>query len=530
MAGKLRKALRKIGGGMKKVIRTVAKPFKKVMGFMGRLGWVGTLAMMIAMPYISGFWGTITEGISAGIGGAAADAATQEAMKLASQEAIKQATIEGVSQEAIKKAGVEASKAAAKKAATTVGEKIGSRFISETGKATGLFAKGPMAKALGYTLKSMQIGISGIGKVYSKLTDLVTAGVDFIAQPLMKEGMSFTDSMSTWVGDRFNEARSAMGMKTSKGWSPATTKTASVANPDEVDFTTTDSAVKTTTPKSKTDLKASSTVDAEILTDQSLEKADIGNLKDKTQDDYLKKERNLLDAESSITRQTSENMHLISDDGTIVDIYGNPVVDLTTVDESLLAMQKGEDDLGFFQKGWQNLKESAGETWRGKYEQQPIYVATGIDDDRIYLDFDGKPLPKGLKQTGVETIKTPGVQGYIRDPEKIVKKGAEYAMGEVEDYLDPQRLIQDKIDETIGLKKDQQVTIVQEYKPANTLIDMPEGYARLPDLPESNYLAIANHTRNINNGDYFASPYDYKVGEETKPYALPGYFGSSAVG
>jgi hypothetical protein len=56
---------------------------------------------------------------------------------------------------------------------------------------------------------------------------------------------------------------------------------------------------------------------------------------------------------------------------------------------------------------------------------------------------------------------------------------------------------------------------------------MPEGYARLPDLPESNYLAIANHTRNINNGDYFASPYDYK---ETKPYALPGYFGSSAVG
>ena len=118
-----------------------------------------------------------------------------------------------------------------------------------------------------------------------------------------------------------------------------------------------------------------------------------------------------------------------------------------------------------------------------------------------------------------------GIQGHIRDPEKIVKKGAEYAMGEVEDYLDPQRLIQDKIDETIGLKKDQQVTIVQEYKPANTLINMPEGYARLPDLPESNYLAIANHTRNINNGDYFASPYDYKVGEETKPYALPGYVG-----
>ena len=519
MAGPLRKAIRKIGGGMKKVIRTVAKPFKKVMGFMGRLGWVGTLAMMIAMPYISGFWGTITEGISAGIGGAAADAATQEAMKLASQEAIKQATIEGVSQEAIKKAGVEASKAAAKKAATTVGEKIGSRFISETGKATGLFAKGPMAKALGYTLKSMQIGISGIGKVYSRLTDLVTAGVDFIAQPLMKEGMSFTDSMSTWVGDRFNEARSAMGMKTSKGYVPGKGKTAAVADANKVDFTTTDSTVKTTIPKSKTDLKASSTVDAEILTEQSLEKADIGNLKDKTQDDYLKKERNLLDAESSITRQTSENMHLISDDGTIVDIYGNPVVDLTTVDESLLAMQKGEDDLGFFQKGWQNLKESAGETWRGKYEQQPIYAQN--PDGSYIVGEDNRAIVTGQKDVWRE-----GIQGYIRDPEKIVKKGAEYAMGEVEDYLDPQRLIQDKIDETIGLKKDQQVTIVQEYKPANTLINMPEGYARLPDLPGvTDYLAIANHTNNINNGDYFASPYDYKVGEETKPYALPGYVG-----
>ena len=518
MAGKLRKALRKIGGGMKKVIRTVAKPFKKVMGFIGRLGWVGTLAMMIAMPYISGFWGTITEGISAGIGGAAADAATQEAMKLAATEATAAAAAEGATVEVAKQAGVEASKAAAKKAATTVGEKIGSRFISETGKATGLFAKGPMAKALGYTLKSMQIGISGIGKVYSTLTDLVTAGVDFIAQPLMKEGMSFTDSISTWVGDRFNEARSAMGMKTSKGYVPGKGKTAAVADANKVDFTTTDSAVKTTIPKSKTDLKASVTVDDEILTDQSLEKADIGNLKDKTQDDYLKKERNLLDAESSITRQTSENMHLISDDGTIVDIYGNPVVDLTTVDESLLAMQKGEDDLGFFQKGWQNLKESAGETWRGKYEQQPIYAQN--PDGSYIVGKDNRAIVIGQKDVWRE-----GIQGHIRDPEKIVKKGAEYAMGEVEDYLDPQRVIQDKIDEITGLKKEQQVTIIKEYPPPNTLIDMPEGYARLPDLPESNYLAIANHTRNINNNEYYASPYDYKVGEETKPYALPGYVG-----
>ena len=299
---------------MKKVIRAVAKPFKKVMGFMGRLGWVGTLAMMIAMPYISGFWGTITEGISAGIGGAAADAATQEAMKLASQEAIKQATIEGVSQEAIKQAGVEASKAAAKKAATTVGEKIGSRFISETGKATGLFAKGPMAKALGYTLKSMQIGISGIGKVYSSLTDLVTTGIDFIAQPLMKEGMSFTDSMSTWVSDRFNEARSAMGMKTTKGWSPATTKTAAVADANKVDFTTTDSVVKTTTPtvpkvsqetvdsykKRLAALKPSSITTAGDLVTAQQEIAGIGA---EAGSDFLEVKDSILSPDATVARQ-----------------------------------------------------------------------------------------------------------------------------------------------------------------------------------------------------------------------------------
>ena len=61
----LKKVLRKAGKVIKKVAKVVAKPFQKVMGFMGRLGWVGTLAMMFAMPYLSGFWSSMTNGFSA---------------------------------------------------------------------------------------------------------------------------------------------------------------------------------------------------------------------------------------------------------------------------------------------------------------------------------------------------------------------------------------------------------------------------------------------------------------------------------
>jgi hypothetical protein len=514
---------------MRKVLRTVAKPFGKIMGFIGRLGWVGTLAMMIAMPYIAGFWGSMTEGVSTWIGGTAGKEIGKEAVKQVAAEATKTALKEGAKTEVAKQVGAEAGKAIAKKAATTVGEKIGSRFVSGIGEATGLFAKGPMAKALGYTLKSMQIGISGIGKVYSSLTDLVTAGVDFIAQPLMKEGMSFTDSMTNWVGDRFNEARKAMGLTdpTGKGWSPEIKKTAAVANANEVDFTKdATNVVTTTTPviskvsqetvdsfKKRLDaLKPSGITTASDLVEAQKEIAGIGTLQDGK--DLLEVQGSILTPDATVARQMRIR-------GTDVDFdarYDQGPMTKITEALDMPSILEQQDDLGFFQKGWQNLKESAGETWRGKYWQKPIYAKNPLDNSFI-ID----PTTKEAIITGYETVKTPGIQSYIRDPEKIVKKGAEYAMGEVEDYLDPQRLIQDKIDETIGIKRDQQVTIVQEYNPPSTLEDMPDGFSRLPDLPGMDFLSIANHTNNINNGDFFASPYDYK---EEKPYALPGYVGA----
>ena len=526
MAGPLRKALRKIGGSMKKAIRTLAKPFKKVMGFMGRLGWVGTLAMMIAMPYISGFWGSMTEGISTWIGGTAAGGATATT---AVTEATAAAVAEGATAEVAKQVGVKAGQAAAKKAATTVGEKVASRFASGVGEATGLFAKGPMAKALGYTLKSMQIGISGIGKVYSSLTDLVTAGVDFIAQPLMKEGMSFTDSMTNWVGDRFDEARNAMGLKTSKGYVPGKTKTAATSNANKVDFTTTDTTIKTTTPtvtkvsqetvdsfkKRLEALKASDITTASDLVEARQAISGIG-IEDRS--DFLAEEVSILSPGQTGARQrrirgTDIDYDAIYDQGPMTKITS--ALDMPSIlDQSIdtdIVAGVGVDDDWYFGK---NIKDA----WRGKYEQVPNYVTTGIDDDRLYLDEAGKPLPKGYKQVGYKDVYRKGIKDRFT-LENMAQETGEFVVGKAEDYFDPQRLIQDKIDETLGLNEDEQKKVVESY--VYPLDPLPQGSGILPNLPGMDFLSVANHTRNINNGEYYASPYNYT--EKKEPYAFPGY-------
>ena len=57
--GKLRKIGSKIWRGIKKVGKKIGKAFKKVFKgvgkFLGKLGPVGTIAMMIAMPYIGSY-------------------------------------------------------------------------------------------------------------------------------------------------------------------------------------------------------------------------------------------------------------------------------------------------------------------------------------------------------------------------------------------------------------------------------------------------------------------------------------------
>ena len=377
----MKKLLRKIGGGIKKVVKVVAKPFKKIMGFIGRLGWVGTLAMMFAMPYLSSFWGSMTKGMSSFIGGTGAGGSTAAQ---ASAQTVAQETAKGVAKDVAVKAGAEAGKATIKGA-------LKSSFASGTGQATGLFAGNAASKALGYTLKSFQVAASGISNAYSTLTELITGGIDYVTNG----GLTKFD---TWVGDRFNEARSAMGMKTSEGWTPKNTTTDPVI---DVDANVKNGDVKAIESVDiKKDLQASVDVDAEVLTEQSLEKADIGSLKDATQDDLLKTQRSLLDSESSVVRQTPENMQLVSDDGTVVDIYGKPVIDLTTIDDSLLAAKKDEWYFG------KNIKEGAKEMWKGRYEPQPIYAKN--QDGSYILGKDNKAIITGQKD-----VFQPGLQDYV---------------------------------------------------------------------------------------------------------------------
>ena len=57
--GKLRKIGKKIWKGIKKVGKKIAKGFKKVFAgvgkFLGKLGPIGTIGMMIAMPYLGSY-------------------------------------------------------------------------------------------------------------------------------------------------------------------------------------------------------------------------------------------------------------------------------------------------------------------------------------------------------------------------------------------------------------------------------------------------------------------------------------------
>lgn len=442
----LKKALRKIGGAVKKVARVVAKPFKKAMGFIGRLGWVGTLAMMFAMPYLSSFWGSMTEGFSAFVGG--------------------------------------------------TGAKVGA-FASGTGQATGLFAGNAASKALGYTLKSFQVAASGISNAYKSLTDLVTGAIDGVT------GGGLT-KFDDFVSDRFNEARNAMGFKTSEGWTPKNTTTDPVI---DVEANVKNGEVKAIeSVDTKKDLQSSVNVDAEVLTEQSLEKSGIGNLEDTTNEDLLRTERSLLDSKSAVERQGMGSYHRMPTSTTAE----------TTImqGESLLEPKNEEWYFGKnLKKVGQNITEGLGEVWRGKYEQQPIYAKN--PDGSYILDTEGNLAPP----IGTRDVFQPGVQDLIRNPEKIAKKGIEYGVDSARDFLDPQRVIQKEIDDITGLNPQAQITYVQNTRVTPSIAPLDNSRAILPELPIT--FTAVNQMNQVNNGKWYTDP--SRLIQEDDDYAAPGY-------
>lgn len=201
----------------KKLIRKTLSPIKKLVrkvgGFFGRvmnkLGPLGMLAMMFAMPYIAGFWGQM----GSAIGGTAAGGTTAAT---AGAQATAAAAAEGAGATAAQLAGEAAGKAATKVAmkeagATALKATVKSAYASGTGQATGLFAGGTASKALGYTLKTLHNAASGMVQGFNTLTSAVTSAVDFVS------GGSLT-KLSNWVGDRIGDFQTKNGFQTNKGY------------------------------------------------------------------------------------------------------------------------------------------------------------------------------------------------------------------------------------------------------------------------------------------------------------------------
>lgn len=205
---------------MKKLIKKVLKPIKKLVrgvgGFFGKvmnkLGPLGMIGMMFAMPYLSNFWSSIGTTIGGtGVGGTAAAQAGAQA----SAAAVAEGTAVAGSSAAANIAA-EAGKEAARQSLLQEGSgrlaaRVASKYASGTGAPTGLFAGGTVSKALGYTLKTLHNVTSMSMNVFNTLTGAVSGAVDFIS------GGSLT-KFGNWIGDRFGDFQTRMGMATGEGY------------------------------------------------------------------------------------------------------------------------------------------------------------------------------------------------------------------------------------------------------------------------------------------------------------------------
>ena len=205
---------------MKNLIKKVLNPIKKVVrgvgGFFGRvmnkLGPLGMIGMMFAMPYLSNFWATMGNAIG---GTAAGGTAAATAGAQASATAVAEGTAAAGSS-AASNIAAEAGKEAAKKSLLQEGSgkiaaKVASKYASGTGQATGLFAGGTASKALGYTLKTLHNTASLGMNIFNTVTGAVSGALDFVS------GGSLT-KLGNWVGDRFGDFQTRMGMATSEGY------------------------------------------------------------------------------------------------------------------------------------------------------------------------------------------------------------------------------------------------------------------------------------------------------------------------
>ena len=205
---------------MKNLIKKVLNPIKKVVrgvgGFFGRvmnkLGPLGMIGMMFAMPYLSNFWATMGNAIGGtAAGGTAAATAGAQASATAVAEGTAAAGSSAASNIAAKAGQEAAKKSLLKEGSGRFAAKVASKYASGTGQATGLFAGGTASKALGYALKTLHNTASLGMNIFNTVTGAVSGALDFVS------GGSLT-KLGNWVGDRFGDFQTRMGMATSEGY------------------------------------------------------------------------------------------------------------------------------------------------------------------------------------------------------------------------------------------------------------------------------------------------------------------------
>ena len=103
--------------------------------------------------------------------------------------------------------------------------------------------------------------------------------------------------------------------------------------------------------------------------------------------------------------------------------------------------------------------------WKGRYEPQPVYETK--PDGSYVLDAEGNLAPP----IGQKDVFQPGLQDYVRNPEKILEKGFDYSVSSAREFLNPQRVIQKEIDEITGLNPQAQVTYIENLKTNMVILD-----------------------------------------------------------
>ena len=171
--------------------------------------------------------------------------------------------------------------------------------------------------------------------------------------------------------------------------------------------------------------------------------------------------------------------------------------------------------LNIFQKIGRNIKEAGTEIWKGRYEQEPIYAKNA--DGSYVTDAKGKLAPP----IGSREVYDPGLQSYIRDPEKVAKKGLEYGVDQAQEFLNPQTYIQREIDDITGLHPEAQITYIQEQNTIPSLVPLDPNTGLLPELVTNNTaVSSVNHMNNINNNKWYSNPSMFEV-------QFPGYVRTS---